>query len=171
MEILSLPIESWKEYRDLRKRALKEDPGAFSSSYGVAKDQPEEYWQGRLREALEGKKSWLLFARDGGRLCGMIGAFFREDSPERAIIVSVYVPKEERGRGVGARLMQRMLEILTATGRFHTARLGVNVTQEAALRLYIRYGFKEIGREPSTTGDGHTVEQIEMERPLGGEQD
>ena len=171
MEILALPVESWREYRDLRLRALQEDPEAFSSSFGNAIHEPDDFWQGRLRDALQGERSWLLFAREGAKLAGMIGAFVREDAPETAIIVSVYVPKEARGRGAAGQLMQAMLEVLSKTGRFQRARLGVNVTQEAALRLYLKFGFKEIGRTPSTTGNGRVVEQIEMERPLATEPD
>ncbi len=168
MEILSLPVASWRQYRDLRLRALKEDPEAFTSSYATAIDQPQEHWQGRLNEAREGKRGWLLFAQEGDRLCGMIGAYVDEGAPETAIIVSVYVPSEERARGVGEQLVRQMLEVLATTGRFKKARLGVNATQEAAVRLYLRCGFSEVGREPATTGDGRSVEQIEMERPFGG---
>ncbi len=58
MEILRLPVENWKEYRELRLRALREDPEAFSSSYATAIDEPDEFWRGRLAEAAQGKRGW-----------------------------------------------------------------------------------------------------------------
>ncbi len=166
-EYLSLPVEHWKEYRELRLRALREDPEAFSSVYATARDLPDDFWQGRLAKALQGEKEWLLFGRDQGRLVGMIGAFVEEGSPDTATIVSVYVPKEERGKGISRRLMEEMLMLLSEKPGLRKARLAVNVSQLAAVRLYEKFGFQEVGREPAETGEGKPVEQMIMERPLG----
>ncbi len=166
MEVISLPVEKWKEYRSLRLRALKEDPEAFSSSYATALAQPDEFWQNRLLTALEAQNQWLLFGREGDKLVGMIGAFIPEGSPDIAVVVSVYVPKEERGKGISTRLMEAILKTLAARPDLVIARLGVNVTQDAAIRLYRRFGFEEVSRAPSMTGEGRVVDQIEMERRL-----
>lgn len=40
MDIVKLPIEKWSEYRDLRLRALQEDPEAFSSAYAKELHHP-----------------------------------------------------------------------------------------------------------------------------------
>lgn len=171
MEIVSLPVSSWKEYRHLRLRALKENPEAFSSGYEVARDLPDDHWKHRLEEAQQGKRGWLLFARDDAKLVGMIGAYVPEGVSDRATIVSVYVPKEERGKDISSRLMTAMLERLSQTGRFRSARLSVHVGQRPAIRLYEKFGFREVGREPGTTGAGQAVEQIVMERDLGPRSD
>lgn len=166
IDVVTLPVERWKDYRSLRLRALKEDPAAFSSSYATAESQPDAFWQTRLRTALEGRDQWLLFAREGDKLVGMIGAFIPEGSLDTAVVVSVYVPGEERRKGVSSRLMQAILETLASQPGLRLARLGVNVTQVAAINLYRKFGFEEISREPSVTGEGQPVDQIEMQREL-----
>ncbi len=171
MEFVSLPVSTWKEYRDLRLRALREDSQAFSSSYLTAKDLPDEHWQRRLDEAQQGQRGWLLFARDEGKLIGMIGAYVPEGTADTVTIVSVYVPNEQRGRGISSGLMTAMLETLARTGRFRKAHLSVNVSQLPAIRLYEKFGFREVGREPGTTGAGQAVEQIVMERELTSKAD
>jgi len=169
-EILRLPVGNWKEYRDLRLRALREDPEAFSSSYAATQEQPDEYWKDRLAEALRGERSWLLFAKEGDKLVGMIGAFVEAKSSDTATVVSVYVPREERGKGVSAALMEEMLRVLSESAELRKAELVVNVSQSQAIQLYLRFGFRETGRQPSTTGAGQDVEQVVMERQLASRQ-
>lgn len=166
MDIVRLPIEKWSEYRDLRLRALQEDPEAFSSSYADSLEQPEQFWKTRLADAERGERSWLLFARKDNRLVGMIGAFIEGDSTETATVVSVYVPREERGNGISSRLMGEMLRVLSEIPTLRKARLDVNVSQVAAIRVYKRFGFSETGRKPAMTGAGEAVEQLVMERQL-----
>jgi len=166
MDIIRLPVAKWGEYRDLRLRALKEDQEAFSSPYADALQQPEDFWRTRLSDAEQGERSWLLFARDANRLVGMIGAFMEGGSTETATVVSVYVPREERGKGISTRLMADMLRLLSTVPGLRKARLDVNVSQLAAMHLYERFGFRETGRKPATTGAGQAVEQVAMEREL-----
>ena len=166
MDIVRLPIEKWSEYRDLRLRALQEDAEAFSSVYAKELQHPEQFWKARFADAERGERSWLLFARQDNRLVGMIGAFTEGDSTETATIVSVYVPREQRGNGISTRLMEEMLRVLSAVPNLKKARLDVNVSQLAAIRLYKRFGFRESGKKPAVTGAGQPVEQLVMERQL-----
>jgi ribosomal protein S18 acetylase RimI-like enzyme len=166
MDILKLPADKWEEYRDLRLRALKEDPEAFSSSYAASLDLPDEFWKKRLSDALAGEGNWLLFARQDDKLVGMIGAYLEPEVLDTATIVSVYVPSEERGKGISVRLMEEMLRMLSEIPALRRAKLHVNVTQFEALGLYRRFGFAEKGTRPATTGAGEAVEQIIMERDL-----
>lgn len=166
MDVITLPIDQWKEYRELRLRALKEDPEAFSSAYADSLNQPEEFWKGRLADAAQAQRSWLLFARQSERLTGMIGAFLEDDSQDTATIVSVYVVREARGQGISSRLMQEILQVLSSVPALKKAQLRVNITQLPAIQLYRRFGFREIGVEPATTGAGQAVHQLVMQREL-----
>lgn len=166
MEILALPVEEWREYRELRLRALREDPEAFSSRYADSLNQPEDYWRTRLAEAAKGERTWLLFARQDAKLVGMVGAFIEDPAAERATVVSVYVPKEARGQGISTHLMEAMLRLLSTVPTLKQAQLCVNVTQIPAIQLYKRFGFVETGQEPAMTGAGHAVQQLVMQRAL-----
>jgi predicted GNAT family acetyltransferase len=96
----------------------------------------------------------------------MIGAFIEGDSTETVTVVSVYVPREERGSGISSSPMGAMLRVLSDVPTLKKARLDVNVSQLAAIRVYTRFGFRETGRKPATTGAGEAVEQLMMEREL-----
>lgn len=166
MEVVNLRVENWQEYRKLRLRALKEDPQAFGSSYADSLNQPDEFWKRRLADAADGMRSWLLFAQEGEKLTGMIGAFLEEVPTDTATIVSVYVPLEARGQGIAVLLMEAMLGVLSATPSLTKAQLSVNVTQLPAIQVYKHFGFREIGVHPSTTGAGKAVSQLIMQRDL-----
>ncbi len=166
MEILRLPVDRWREYRDLRLRALKDEPEAFSSSHAASLDLLDESWKKRLTDALQGERSWLLFAKENDKLVGVVGAFVEETSTDTATIVSLYVPKEERRKGISARLMQEILTELAKKSFLTKARLAVYKHQLPAVSLYRKLGFKEIGVELSTTGAGNLAEQLIMEGAL-----
>jgi len=166
MDVLKLPVEHWDDYRALRLRALKEDPQAFSSAYADAVALPEEAWKKRLADAWNAERNWLLFARQGVDLIGMIGAYIEDESSGAVTVVSVYVPKENRGAGVASRLMRELLLVLSDVPSLKQARLRVNLTQHAAVQLYRRFGFLRVGLEPSTTGAGQLVQQLLMQREL-----
>jgi hypothetical protein len=73
IKIINLPLENWREYKEIRLRALKADPQAFSSNFAKESAYPDEKWQQRLKTANEQDASWLYFAQEKGELVGMIG--------------------------------------------------------------------------------------------------
>ncbi len=164
IEIISLPVERWPEFRALRLEALRDSPQAFGSSYASDAAYPDEHWMGRLREAAAGR-SVALFAEDAGELAGMIGAFF-EAGPEVANVIAVYVRPAYRERGVGKLLVNAVLDRLRQMPGTGKARLMVNVDQARALALYRRAGFVETGTERVLLGDGEFHDELIMECTL-----
>ncbi len=165
IEIVKLPLEQWPRYREIRLESLREEPQAFGSSVTDMEQKPDTFWQGRLSDALLGEKSWLLFAQQGERLVGMIGAFC-DAAQETATIVSVYVSKAARGKGVGKALMDGILAEIGKKESIHKATLGVNQEQAAAVRLYRRFGFRVTGEREEMQGDGKKYRGYWMEKQL-----
>lgn len=162
IEIVHLNLEDWQSYKDLRLAALKNDPQAFSSTYADQVRQPEAYWRGRLQDVAEGKQSWLLFAREDLRLVGMVGAFIV--SADTAGIISLYVLREARGRGISKALMSAILEETCKIPTIQKVTLAVNAHQDAAVRLYTGLGFEVVGQEESLMGDGKSYTELQMEK-------
>ncbi len=165
IEIITLPPEEWQRYREIRLESLREEPQAFGSTYEDMEQKPDAYWQERLSAAILGEKSWLLFAREGERLVGMIGAF-TDEPQETATIVSVYVSNGARGKGVGKALMEGILIEINQKESIRKAVLGVNQEQTAAVELYRRSGFVVSGEREEVQGDGKKHCGYWMEKPL-----
>jgi len=175
IEIVRLPPDEWPVYKALRLRALRDEPQAFGEPYAHAAAQLDARWRERLEDVQRQVGGDLLFARNGDRLVGLIGAFpyTSEEganigsSPTREVrIYSVFVADEERGRGTGSRLMEAMLEALATSGRFDRVSLTVNEAQSAAVALYRRFGFQVIDQVTATLGDGQEHRELVMARPL-----
>ena len=109
IQVVTLTSEEWQLYKQLRLEALLVEPQAFGSSYADVLRRPDSHWQERLIEAREGKKGWLLFAKENDRIIGMIGAYRAEEN-DVVEIISVFVTKEKRGQGVASALMTAILE-------------------------------------------------------------
>lgn len=163
LEIISLKPEDWKQYRDLRLRALKEEPQAFGSTYADNSKHPDEYWQQRLEDTLNKNAQWLVFARLNGVLVGMVGAFV-EKEPENAHVIVVYVTPEARGKSISKMLMKELLTRIKTNNVIKKITVDVNPEQEAALNLYKNSGFQVIKQYRMTLGDGkeHEVYQLQM---------
>lgn len=164
-QIVKLRPDQWKLYRQIRLEALQTDPQAFGSRYEDMIQQPDSFWQGRLLDAQEGQKNWLLFARGSAGLAGMIGAVTTED-PTVVKIIAVYVRPDFRGRGIGSLLMHAILVVVGKQKAFQKAVLGVNSVQTAAVGLYHRFGFEVVGEEVETSPDGEIRRGFLMEKVL-----
>jgi len=87
----------------------------------------------------------------GGEVIGYAVALLREG--RLGHIMSIAVDPGHRRRGVGTALLSELLRRLKEKGAL-VARLEVRVSNEAALRLYRKLGFKEIYVMPDYYPDG-----------------
>ena len=166
IEIVSLTPEEWPGYKALRLEALQNAPEAFSSTYADFRDKPDEYWQARLEAVREMPGSWMLFARRGADLLGMVGAYVDPSDPKVATVISVYVAASARRTGVSKRLMEAILATLRAAG-LRKALLSVNAANLPAVRLYQRFGFQAARTDPhQRMGDGKYYDELYMEKEL-----
>lgn len=163
IEIVSLLPEDWQQYRDLRLRALKEEPQAFGSTYEDNSKHPDEYWQQRLEDTINKSTQWLVFARLNGVLVGMVGAF-TEKEPDNARVIAVYVTPDTRGKGISKMLMKELLARIKTNDNIKKITVDVNPEQEAALNLYKNSGFQIIKKYRMVLGDGkeHDVCKLQM---------
>jgi len=166
MEIVKLALEDWQSYRNLRLRALKEDAQAFGASYQKNFDYPEEEWKRRLQNALDGNDRWLLFAKENNKLVGMIGAFLEEDNPNVAHLTGVFVPKEERGRGISNLLLIEILKGISKNPQVTAVRSSISLTQKVSVMVHKKFGFKEIEREKHPMGNGQSATLLVMEKKI-----
>ncbi len=81
----------------------------------------------------------------------------------KGVLWGMYVRPEARGTGLAAALVERLLS--EAQGIVEEVRLAVVTTNEAAIRLYTRYRFKEYGIERRALKmDGRYYDELLMAR-------
>ena len=147
MSIRPLTPTDAAAFRELRLRALREHPEAFTSSFEEDVLQPVSATERRLA-GTGGDRFLGAFA--GGALQGMVGLTVesRAKIRHKGHIVSMYVAPESRRHGLGHALLQAAIDHARAGGALAQLVLTVTAGNDAARRLYYDAGFRTFGVEP-----------------------
>lgn len=100
-------------------------------------------WQASTFQSLMERAAaelWVL--EDAG--AGVVGYAVVWCILDQGEIANIAVSAAHRGRGLGARLLKEMLDVAGTRG-VKTMYLEVRASNEAACRLYERFGFKRVG--------------------------
>lgn len=126
-----------------------------------------EYWRRRLFENVVGAYHLVAFIDD--RLVGMVNLDTFPDRPRRkhAGAIGISVHEEWQGKGVGAALMSAIVDLADNWLNLTRLELEVYDDNEAAIRLYERFGFEVEGTlRQHAFRDGHYIDSIVMGRLL-----
>ncbi len=107
--------------------------------------------------SLEEQRAWLqaragihavLVAEDAGEVVGFASLSPYKERPAYSTSVedSVYVRRDQQGRGVGKALLAELLEVATSHG-FHAAFGRIVGGHDASIRLHRSLGFEIVGTE------------------------
>lgn len=118
--------------------------------------------------AARGPRHPVIVAESGGEVVGWasLNAFNPRAAYDHVADLSVYVERGWRGRGVGRRLLERLVALGRELG-YHKLVLAAFPFNRAGIALYERCGFREVGvyREQGRL-DGRWVDTVVMERLL-----
>lgn len=130
-------------YRELRLEGLRNHPEAFGSSWEEESEKPLAFF----RERLERNVVLAAAADDDGQLLGIAALGVKQAVKllHKGVLWGMYVRPEARGSGLAAALVERLLS--EARGTVEEIQLTVVTSNEAAVRLYTRCGFKKYGVE------------------------
>ena len=150
-----------EQYRQVRLRALREEPEAFGSAYEEQADLPLSYFVERIRPTDD---RVTLGAFDGETLVGMVTLVREHGIKDRhkGAIIGMYVVPEARGRGLGRAMMMEMNERAREMAGLEQIHLAVVTRNVAARSLYLSLGFSVYGTEPHALklGDDYLDEDM-----------
>ena len=155
--IRRLTLDEWALYRQIRLRALVDAPEAFSTTVGDVVRLTETEWRARLA----GRTTFV--ADDDGTLVGLVSGIGIVQ-PDAAELISMWVQREWRGRGIGGQLVDAVADWAAGEG-FIRLRLWVADGNGPAERLYVRHGFRRTGERQPLGTQGRT--EFAMDRRLG----
>ena len=146
MQIRRLGPADASEYRELRLRAFRQNPEAFTSSYEEEVLKPVAYSEQRLA-ATSAARFWGAFL--DGQLVGTVGLDREQRIKNRhkAVVIGMYVAPEVARRGAGRALMEALMADARASD-LEVLVLTVTRGNAGAERLYLDAGFKSFGIEP-----------------------
>jgi ribosomal protein S18 acetylase RimI-like enzyme len=126
MTIIQLNTDHTSQYKALRLKGLQTDPEAFGALYEEEINQPDSFWESRL------KNNNIFGAFEKENLIGIIhfNKLSLIKTKHRRILWGMYVHPEAQNKKIGSQLLTHLLE--------------------AAIKLYTKYGFKMYGTEPNS---------------------
>ena len=147
VEIRRIRADEGLRLKALRLRALAEAPTAFGSNLAREETFADSTWHERASGAASGSDRATFIADDGGRWVGMAtGVAHHPDGPEHSpMVISMFVDSSQRGRGVGAALVERVTEWARELGA-KSLHLWATSTNRPAIALYERCGFTLTGQ-------------------------
>ena len=149
MHVRKLTEADAEDFWNLRLRALRDNPEAFSASYEESRTLPLASVVQRLRDESTAGDNFILGAFEAS-LVGMVGFHRNQRLKERhkSIIWGMYVIPEMRGQGIGKALLSQAIAYAASLVGLVQIHLAVVSTQEAAKHLYRSLGFEVYGLEP-----------------------
>ena len=150
-------------FKDVRLRALREDPYAFGSTYARESQFDDAEWLRRV-ERWNGERGVGFLAIDDATPCGIAGSLLDETDATRAQLVSMWTAATHRQLGVGRLLVNEVLNWARTRG-VRTMLLMVVSNNDSAIRFYERLGFTQTGHTDPYPNDPAIVE-YEMSRSL-----
>jgi ribosomal protein S18 acetylase RimI-like enzyme len=153
ISVRKLLVTEWRLLKNLRLKALKEEPTAFASSYKEDKKKSDEDWKRYLEGAWREDSSIMLFAEVDGHLVGILGAHWvvKKKQEHVAEVGMMYVDVDYRKNGIARKLFEevekKLKEVQTESGKrqIHKLKLEVNSQNKSAIALYKSLGFKHVG--------------------------
>ncbi len=168
--VRSLNIDDWEEFRNLRLKALKEEPKAYGISAEDEAGKSDEEWKRMCLDAFHGNGKWFFVAQHEGKLIGMLGAteLFGRYMRHQVEIYSAFVESSFRRQSVLTDLyngLKRKLEEVP-----HLEQMIVWVTlheNQVSRHTFEKFGFKLAGTLSKTVKyDGKYYDCCWLEAPL-----
>jgi GNAT superfamily N-acetyltransferase len=138
--------------RRIRLGALAEAPYAFDSPLADERELPAEVWARRAATGAAGEAAVTFFAEDDGDYIGLVTGLWEVEGPARALIVSMWVAPRARGRGLGQRLLDTVVDWAKERGALHVD-LWVTEGNDPARTLYENAGFTPTGERAPLDSD------------------
>lgn len=160
-ELIRITPALAETYRQVRLRALREDPMCFGSNYARESVLTDADWLERA-SSLDGHTRIGFLAMDAHEPCGLIACFQEEHDPALAQVLSMWVAPSRRGAGTAWSLLEAARSWAESRG-IPALHLMVTSNNARAIRFYQRFGFSMTGySEPWP--NGAQVTQLEMRR-------
>jgi len=143
MEIRPLRPEDADSIRKLRLEALLDSPESFGSSYAEEREYPLQKFQNRL------ESGYTFGAFLDGKLIGMVTLIpeTKHKTRHKAHIYAMYVTPDQRGQGIGKKLVKEAIETAKQIDGIEQIVLSVVSSNNTAKQLYLSLGFETYGKE------------------------
>jgi len=163
VEIRRIQAAEWRAYREVRLRALRLAPYAYSSRFEDAVIRTDETWQEFVTRMADAENSAaFVLDRGGGEFAGLVSSTVDRESG-RGEVFQMWLDEDLRGGGYASELLGAVEGFCRERGASRVV-LGVEDENPRARRFYEREGYVPTG---ATEPNGRGGVTVEMGKELG----
>jgi len=116
----------------------------------AAEPEVAHWWLGLTEDALREKArpeedAMVLVIEEGGEVVGLVQAGEENEPDYRHASIDIFVTAARRGQGLGADAIRTLARHLFEARGHHRITIDPAATNERAIRVYERVGFKRVG--------------------------
>ena len=143
--------QDWQRLKSLRMRSVSDAPSAFGTSLESMKARKDQFWSTQV----EHMACFVVcrLAQEGKEDLGLVRGVHDPESIEHVWLLGMWVDPTARGRGLGLRLGQAVLDWARARDEVCAVKLEVAHDNRPAIDLYERLGFKAIENGKRDSGE------------------
>lgn len=159
IHVRALHPDEWKLLRDMRLRALTENPGYYSTALKDAQAAPPAFWQKMINSPDKG----LFGLYDAENLIGITGVFPSKDDPtgRTGFMGMSYITPHYRGQGLSEKLYDARLAFALNKTNWERLVISHRAGNISSQRAIIRHGFQKIGEHEILWPDGTYGVEVE----------
>lgn len=141
-----LTVSDIEDFIHLRAEGLQFSPEAFGESYNEFKKRTLNDYKSAFPQS---ENNFIVGAFENGKLVGVVGYYQKnaEKMKHKGSIWGMYVTPNNRGKGIGRRLLEYAIEKAKLFEDILQIELAVISTNESARKLYESIGFESFGTE------------------------
>lgn len=151
--IRRIRIGEFDLFKQIRLRALKEAPYAFSSTYESALQRSEESWREQADNSAQGSDRATFIAFSDDAPVGIAALYRVENQINVGAMLQVWVAPEHRGTGVARDLIDAIFE-WAGENNFRMILSRIRDGNIRAQIFYAKYGFSNSDEFSSSDFDG-----------------
>lgn len=138
MKIRKAKKEDFRQYLRLKKQSLNEYSNLINEKIKRTNNDIKK----EFNEFFLSKKRFLLFVEKDNEIEGyLIGSIIRSDYQTIGYVDDLFISKNFRKKGGAKKLIEEFIKILKRN-KIKKCRLGVNIKNNKAIRLYRNMGFE-----------------------------
>jgi ribosomal protein S18 acetylase RimI-like enzyme len=159
--IVKLTPQQWQELKQIRLHALESDPDAFGRTHEELSQKTDEQWM----QQLQNPHLHYFIAKVNDEHVGVVGIAKDREEDDTTEIVSMFVKKPHRRRGIGKTLLHHAVSHGKQQHNSQKAKVWVYKHRDDAVNFYKKHNFtpaREINTDPSIDPRYHNTYQMEM---------
>jgi len=158
-----LTRHEWRNYKELRLRALADSPAAFATTLAEAQTRGDVDWSRQVTSGAESPSEIALVAEADSQLVGLAWSRIDSSAAHRAYLYQMWVDPNFRGLGTGRNLLAAVIRWATSVSA-RLIILSVTCGNTPATRLYSSAGFEPVGHpEPLRPGSDLLVQPMQLD--------